>query len=67
MKAVRPSAKVVGGGTAGVDISFIAEILLNAGAGNCMDALSVHPYVWGAPTWRNYYVPNQFARIGCCR
>ena len=55
VKAVRPSAKVVGGATARVDISFITK-MLNAGAGNCMDALSVHPYVWGAPTW-NYNVP----------
>ena len=55
VKAVRPSAKVVGGATARIDMSFITK-MLNAGAGNCMDALSVHPYVWGAPTW-NYYVP----------
>ena len=45
IKAVQPSAIVVGGATAGVDTPFISK-MLDAGAGNCMDMVSVHPYVY---------------------
>ncbi len=47
IKAVRPSAKVVGGVTAGTHTDFIRR-MLDAGAGNCMDMVSVHPYVYHA-------------------
>jgi hypothetical protein len=50
VKAVRPNAIIVGGVTAGTDITFIGN-MLDAGAGNCMDMVSVHPYV---------YAPNKF-------
>jgi len=66
IKAVRPSAIVVGGAMAGVDIPFITR-MLNAGAGNCMDMISVHPYVYfGLGTWNPYDVPshNSPASVG---
>ena len=43
VKAVQPNAKVVGGVTAGTGTSFIRN-MLDGGAGNCMDVVSVHPY-----------------------
>ena len=46
IKAVQPSAKVVGGGLSYTDTRFITG-MLNAGAANCMDVLSFHPYVHG--------------------
>jgi len=46
VKAVQPNAIIVGGAAAGVDIPWISQ-LLDAGAGNCMDMISVHTYVYG--------------------
>jgi len=61
IKAVQPSAIVVGGATAGVDTPFISK-MLDAGAGNCMDMVSVHPYVY-TPT--KFSVPyNSPASVG---
>lgn len=45
IKAVHPTAKVIGGGMAGIDIPFATKVL-NAGGGACMDAIVVHPYVF---------------------
>jgi len=53
VKDVQPNAVIVGGAVAGVDISFISK-MLDAGAENCMDMISVHTYVH-AP--RRYSVP----------
>jgi hypothetical protein len=53
VKPARPDIKIIGGATAGVDIGFITG-MLNAGAANCMDMISVHPYVF---TTTAYSVP----------
>ena len=45
VKAVQPNATIVGGATAGTHTAFIGR-MLDAGAGNCMDVVSVHPYVY---------------------
>ncbi|MGH8488397.1 MAG: hypothetical protein ACREXS_05900, partial [Gammaproteobacteria bacterium] len=45
IKAVRPSAIVVGGAIAGPNEAFLRG-MLDAGAGNCMDMLSLHLYVY---------------------
>ena len=45
IKAVRPNAKVAGGVVAGANEKFITG-MLNAGAGDCMDVLDVHLYVY---------------------
>ena len=45
IKAAQPTAIVIGGATAGVDTNFISG-MLDAGAGNCMDMVSAHPYVF---------------------
>lgn len=46
IKSGNPNAIVVGGATANVHTSWISG-MLDAGAGNCMDMISVHPYVYG--------------------
>ncbi|MGH8468204.1 MAG: hypothetical protein ACREVY_04175 [Gammaproteobacteria bacterium] len=46
IKAVRPSAMVVGGAVANASKAFISG-MLDAGAGNCMDMLSLHIYIYG--------------------
>lgn len=56
IKAVRPSEKVVGGDTAGVDLGFIGGIL-DAGAGKCMDALSLHTYTYAQFPGAKFNVP----------
>lgn len=43
IKAVRPSAIVAGAVTAGTHADFIRR-MLDAGAGSCMDMVSIHPY-----------------------
>ena len=43
-----PNAIVLGGSTSGVDLRYV-QTLLKLGAGQWMDALSVHPYSFG---WR---------------
>ena len=53
IKAVQPNAKIIGGATAGVDTTFIGK-MLEAGAAQCMDMVSVHPYVY---TTTRYSVP----------
>ncbi|MGH2567350.1 MAG: hypothetical protein ACRDGA_03355, partial [Bacteroidota bacterium] len=45
IKAVRPNAIVVGGVIAGANEAFLTG-MLNAGAGDCMDMLSLHLYVY---------------------
>ncbi|MGH8546263.1 MAG: hypothetical protein ACREX3_22100, partial [Gammaproteobacteria bacterium] len=61
IKAVQPNAIIVGGVTAGADTGFISK-MLNAGAGNCMDMVSVHPYVY---TQTKFSVPyNSSASVG---
>lgn len=45
IKNVKDSVKVVGGVTSGADSEYIGDILDN-GAGNYMDVVSVHPYVY---------------------
>jgi hypothetical protein len=54
VKPARADIKIVGGATAGVDMGFITG-MLDAGAANCMDAISVHPYVF---TTTAYSVPS---------
>ncbi|MCI0558153.1 MAG: hypothetical protein MN733_06630 [Nitrososphaera sp.] len=44
IKAVRPNAIVVGGSVAGANEPFVRG-MLDAGAGDCMDMLSLHLYV----------------------
>lgn len=55
IKAVRPTATVAGGVTAGVDMNFLTG-MFNAGAKNCMDAVAVHPYPYN-PSTGVYHVP----------
>lgn len=43
VKAAKPDAVMVGGATAGADIPFLTRMMA-AGAGRCMDMISVHPY-----------------------
>ncbi len=45
IKAVRPDAIVVGGAIAGANEAFLTG-MLDAGAGDCMDMLSIHLYVY---------------------
>ncbi len=45
IKAVRPNAIVVGGSVAGANEPFVRG-MLDAGAGDCMDMLSLHLYVY---------------------
>ncbi len=45
IKAVEPKAKIAGGAVAGANEKFIRG-MLDAGAGDCMDVLSVHLYVY---------------------
>ena len=54
VKDVQPNAIVVGGALAGVHIDFIRR-MLDAGAGNCMDMISVHVYPYSLR--RAYSVP----------
>jgi hypothetical protein len=49
IKAVQPSAKVAGGVVAGANKKFITD-MLDAGAGDCMDVLDLHLYVY-RQTW----------------
>ena len=61
VKAVQPNAIIVGGAVAGADTTFIGK-MLDAGAGNCMDMISVHTYVYGRA---KYSVPyNSPAPVG---
>jgi len=55
VKAVRPNAIIVGGAVAWIDITFITG-MLNAGAGKCMDMMSVHPYIYSS-----FGIGNPFA------
>ena len=45
IKAVAPNARVVSSVTSGTDLSWNGRVF-DAGGGKCMDALSVHPYVY---------------------
>lgn len=59
IKAVRPSAKVAGGVVAGANKTFITG-MLDAGAGDCMDVLDLHLYVY-RQTWPGHvaaYAPG---------
>jgi len=62
VKAVRPSAIVVGGAIAGAHEVFLRG-MLNAGAGNCMDMLSLHLYVYN-PTAPSRVPPDAPASVG---
>ena len=54
IKAVDPSAMVVGGSVAGIDLDY-ANQLLYQGAGRYMDAISVHAYPYPASLERSDY------------
>ncbi|MGH7944224.1 MAG: hypothetical protein ACREF9_04350 [Opitutaceae bacterium] len=45
IKAVRPDAIIVGGSIAGANETFLSG-MLDAGAGDCMDMLAIHLYVY---------------------
>ena len=45
IKAVQPNAKVVSSVTSGTDLTWNGRVF-DAGGGKCMDAISVHPYVY---------------------
>jgi len=47
VKAVQPNAIIVSAVTSGAHASWISK-MYDAGGGNCMDAISVHPYVYHA-------------------
>ena len=46
VKSARPDGVVVGGAAVTIPYEWIGR-LLDIGGGQCMDALSVHPYRWG--------------------
>ena len=62
IKAVRPNAKVAGGVVAGANEKFITG-MLDAGAGDCMDVLDLHLYVY-RQSWPGHVAANAPASVG---
>jgi len=62
IKAVRPSAIVVGGAIAGAHEAFLRG-MLDAGAGDCMDTLSLHLYVY-RQGWPGHVPSDAPASVG---
>jgi len=65
IKAVRPSAIVVGGSVAGANERFVRG-MLDAGAGDCMDMLSVHLYIY-RQGWPGHVPSDAPASVGVDR
>jgi len=62
IKAVRPSVIIVGGAVAGANESFVRG-MFDAGAGDCMDMLSLHLYVY-RQTWPGHVPSDAPASVG---
>ncbi len=62
IKAVRPRAIVVGGSLAGANEAFLRG-MLDAGAGDCMDRLAIHLYVY-RQGWPEHVAADAAGSVG---